>query len=296
MLDVLFPFSYVGVCLGFLIGIGLSSVFVGILGASIILICIWLGMIRIMPLVRLCKRVLDALFPDQLSEIQGNIGSSFLIKNPEAIPEGRHIYMWHPHGVFCTSHFFHIGTKFTNWDRGGIRGTALSSLLWLPFMKEFFEELNAVPTDYYSMKRALESGSISVAPGGMREMLHEGSTILSRRRGIFKMALETGTPLVPIVSVNEDSLCSIVEIPWIQKILEPYDMCISIPTLKSAYKLISLLHTPLKDPIISVVGSPLAVDKVEVPSEAQISELRERYIAALKKLYLVEMGKELKII
>jgi hypothetical protein len=73
-------------------------------------------------------------------------------------------------------------------------------------------------------------------------------------------------------------------------------MCISIPTLKSVYKLLSLLHTPLKDPIISVVGSPLAVNKVEVPSETQISELRERYIAALKKLYLAEMGKELKII
>jgi len=268
------------------------------------LICIWLGMIRIMPLIRLCKRVVNAFFPDQLEEIQKNIGTSFVIKNPEAIPEGRHIYMWHPHGVFCTSHFFHIGTKFTNWGRSGIRGTALSSLLWLPFMKEFFEELDAVPTDYFSMKAALESdsgsgsgsGSISVAPGGMREMLHEGSTILSRRRGIFKMALETGTPLVPVLSINEDSLCSIIEIPWIQDWLEPYDMCISIPTLKSVYKLLSLLHTPLKDPIISVVGSPLAVNKVEVPSETQISELRERYIAALKKLYLAEMGKELKII
>ena len=142
MLDAFFPFSYMSICFGFLIGIGITSVCFGFLSAGIMLIAVSIGIIRIMPLLHLCKRFVGGIFPDQLSKIEKNIGSSFKIKNPENIREGRHIYMWHPHGVFCLSQFFHIGTKYTNWPVRNIRGTAFSLLLWLPFMKEIYEELS----------------------------------------------------------------------------------------------------------------------------------------------------------
>jgi len=153
-----------------------------------------------------------------------------------------------------------------------------------------------IPNTYGHMKAALETNSLSVAAGGMREMLYKDTAILAKRRGIFKMALETGTQLVPIISVNEDRLCEIVHIPWIQEWLEPYDICICIPTLKSVSKLLWLVVHPLKDPVVSVVGEPILVERVDVPTEAQISELRERYISALKKMYKAEVGKELAII
>jgi hypothetical protein len=109
-------------------------------------------------------------------------------------------------------------------------------------MKEIYEELDAVSTDYFPMKETLLNNvSVSIAAGGMREMLYEDTAILEKRRGIFKMALETGTPLVPIVSVNENSLCSIIDIPWIQAKLKPYDMCVPIPTFKSVCFKLNLL-------------------------------------------------------
>lgn len=299
MLELLFPYSYFGLCLGCLIGIGITGVLFGFLSAGIILVCISLGMIRIMPLVNLCKRVVNGCFPDKLSKIKNNIKESFRIKNPADVPDGRNIYMWHPHGVFNLSNFFHNGTSYTNWPllKTPIKPTAINFLSYMPFGVEFFEEFNAIPADYFSMKTALENHSISVAPGGMREMLYKDSAILSKRRGIFKMALETGTPLVPIISKGEDSLYSIIEVPkWIQDFLGKYDICISIPTYKSTVKMISLLTNPLKDPVVSVVGKPIAVERVEIPSEAQISELRERYILTLKALYKSEVGKELTII
>ena len=299
MLDILFPYSFFGLCLGCLIGIGITGVLFGFLSAGIILVCILLGVIRIMPLVNLCKRVLSGFFPDKMNNIKNNIRESFKIKNPTDVPEGRHIYMWHPHGVFNLSNFFHNGTSYTNWPvlNTPIKPTAINFLSYMPFGLEFFEEFNAIPADYFSMKKALENNSITVAPGGMREMLYKDSAILSKRRGIFKMALETGTPLVPIISKGEDNLYSIVEVPsWIQDFLEKYDVCISIPTYKSVVKMISLLANPLKDPVISVIGKPVAVERVEVPSEVQISELREKYMFALKELYKSEVGKELTII
>ena len=297
MLDAFFPFSYVSICFGFLVGIGMTSVFFGFVSAGIMLIAVSIGIIRIMPLINICKRFVGGIFPNELSKIHKNIGESFKIKNPENIPEGRHIYMWHPHGVFCMSKFFHVGTKYTNWPVRNIKGAAFSLLLWLPFMKEIYEELGAIPSDYFSMKEVLENNmSVSVAAGGMREMLYEDTAILSKRRGIFKMALETGTPLVPIVSVNENSVCSILDIPWLQDKLEKYDMCVPIPTFRSIYNMLGMLHTPLKDPIFSVVGSPIPVTQIEHPTEEDIAKLRKQYITELKALYKKETSVELNIV
>jgi len=297
MLDTFFPFSYFSICLGLLIGVGITIVCFGFFSAAIILIAISIGIIRIMPLIQMCKRVVSGILPNELSRIHKNIGESFKIKNPENIREGRHIYMWHPHGVFCLSKFFHIATKYTNWPVRNIKGAAFSLLLWLPFMKEIYEELGAIPSDYFPMKETLLNNvSVSVAAGGMREMLYEDSAILSKRRGIFKMALETGTPLVPIVSVNENSLCSIVDIPWIQDKLKAYDMCVPIPTFKSIYKMSGMLNKPLKEPIFSVVGNPIPVSRIEHPTEEDIAKLRKQYITELKALYKKETSMELKIV
>jgi hypothetical protein len=297
MLDILFPFSYLGIAFGFLIGIGITAVCFGFLSVGVILVCIFMGMIRIMPLVNLCKRFINALLPDKLDIFGKNIKETFKIRrNPDVSSEGKYIYMWHPHGVFTTSQFFHIGTKLTEWPSDlKVKGTAFNGLLMLPFMSEFFEELGAVPTEFHAMKKTLETTSLSVAPGGMREMLHPGSAILSKRKGIFRMALETGASLVPVISVGEDALCQIVELPsWIQDFFEPYDACICIPNMKSLVKLLTIFHKPVT-PVISVMGAPIAVKKNETPSEKDISELRTRYIKELKELYKKETGETLKI-
>ena len=296
MLDILFPFSYFGIALGFLIGIGITAVCFGFLSVGVILFCIFMGMIRIMPLVNLCKRFINGLLPVRLNTFKENVRESLKIRrNPDVSSEGKYIYMWHPHGVFATSMYFHMN-GLTEWPSElKMKGAAFNGLLLLPFMDEFFTELNAVPSDYRTMKKTLETTSISVAAGGMREMLYPGSAILSKRRGIFKMALETGTPLVPIVSVGEDALCQIVELPsCIQNWLEAYDVCICIPTLKSVFKLLSIFHRPIS-PVISVMGAPIVVKKNETPSEKDISDLRSQYIKELKELYKKETGETLKI-
>lgn len=42
---------------------------------------------------------------------------------------------------------------------------------------------------------------------------------------------------------------------------------------------------PKRGNVTVVVGSPIAVPKVESPTPAQIGEYQEKYIEALKKLY-----------
>jgi hypothetical protein len=111
------------------------------------------------------------------------------------------------------------------------------------------------------------------------------------------MALETGTPLVPILSIGETSLSKIYTVPqWMQDLLKPYDACISIPTYGTIIKYMNMLYNPLKNSINSIIGVPILVEKVDTPTEKQISDLRTTYIEALKLMYKKEMGRELTIL
>ena len=294
MFELFFPYSYAAVILGFFIGICISSFLVGLVSTAILIVMIYLGMIRITPLIEILKKVMKILMPSTINTVSENIRQSFKARYSDSThsldPSQYYIYAWHPHGMFSMSHFFHTATSLTEWPlERKIKTVALSALGWLPFGKDLFEYLDTIPSEYHSMKHSLEEKqSISVCVGGMREMLGD-DFIVKRRRGIFKMALETGTPIVPVISFGEQKLFSIVQIPkGIQDFLEPYDICICIPTLQSVRKWLGLMESPLKDSIVSVIGSPIPVSKIAEPTEEDISKLREQYIQALKDLYKKE--------
>jgi hypothetical protein len=293
----MFPFSYVALLMGFFIGIGITAACIGLFSAALIIICICIGVIRIMPLFRFFHNVLCHLLPTQVDRIEENLKATYTVGGNTSLEEGQYIFMWHPHSVFVSSMFFHTSTKLTDWPSQlrNIKCVASNLVMWFPFMNEIFSELRIIPSDYYVMKGALEAGdSFSVSAGGMREMLYENTSLLSKRRGIFKMALETGTSLVPVISVDDNRLWNTVDMPgWIQDSLKPYDICLPIPTLKSVYKWLGILQNPLKDPIQSIIGKPILVEKIVVPTESDIAKLRTKYIDALQEMYKAETGNEL---
>lgn len=262
----------------------------GIICIISILLCTYFEILRIKPILNLLKSVFYTLFPNTSAKIKDNINKSFKIHPNEEVrkdSDGRYIFMWHPHGVFAASMHFHNETDLTDWPKDiKLKATLFSGMRCIPFMNDIIEELGVIYTSYDIMKETLENtSSISLVPGGMREMLYPDSTLIKKRRGIFKMALETGTSLVPIYSKNENAFCEIVNLPsWIQDIFKPYDASIPIPTWKSIQKILSLLHKPFEEPIVSTMGKPIPVEKIENPSEKDINDLRSRYIKELNIL------------
>ena len=298
MLEHTFPLSYMAISLGFLLGLGFTSFFISFVSASIIFVLASMGVIRILPIINICKRISKKLIPEELDKIEENIRKYYRVSGD--LEEGKYIYMWHPHGIYATTLFFHNFTNYTDWPSHlrNIRVVVSSYVQWIPFTMELFEVYNAVPSDYFSMKKALEEGSsISVSAGGMREMLYKDTAIISKRRGIFKMAIETGTPLVPIVSVGEEKIWELAKIPpWVHKLLEPYDACVAMPTFKSFLRYMAILQNPLKDPVRTVIGQPIPVEKKDMPTEEDISNLRSTYIIALKALYKKESGRNMIVV
>lgn len=286
-----FPLSYFMLIFGFLVGIGASAVLFGSLSLFLGLVLVWFGILRILPIVEFCSRILNAIFPGMLETVEKNIGESFPVEPNGYRKKG--IYIFHPHGLFSLAHFFHVGTDLTKWPIRSIRGTAIHWIWWFPFGKELLEFAKFVPSHYSSMKSVLEGDdSLSVTLGGVREILYSepGKMKLNirKKRGIFKMAIETGTPLVPVICYGENELYETFHSPWldwIQDRLFNYSLFLPIPTLKSVKNWLGLYTAPLTQPVKTVIGDAVEVGVARTPTESEISEIRERYFVGLRELY-----------
>ena len=289
------PFSYSVLAIIVIATLILTIVTFGILAAIILIICIYTGIIRFSPVLNGIAKLIEFIYPSFLSEISENIRTSFSVdfSDSKSINGKQHIFLFHPHGVFSVANIMHVGTEFTNWPVRAIKGTALNWLVWLPFGTEILERLHFVPSNYDDMRKVLESGeSLSVCLGGVREILYTESSMMKlsilKKRGIFKLALEKGTPLVPVLSYGENELFDIMKgswITWLQNILIRYGLCAPIPTIDSCIKWYGILKGPLPEPIRTVVGSPVSVPDAHEPAEDEIDDLRARYFAALDSLY-----------
>jgi hypothetical protein len=289
-----FPLTYYIVIFGFLVGACVSAVLVGTFSVAILWIFVVLGILRILPLLELLGRVFEAVFPGVKETIQENLKESFPIHGePDKDPNKGAIYMWHPHGVFSMAHFFHIGTRFTDWPVRPIHGTAIHWFWWVPFGKELLEAAGFVPSHYKSMKKVLEDGnSLSVTLGGVREITFCESGIMrlniAKRKGIFRMAIETGKPLVPVLVYGENELYDLVKHPWLDTInnfLVQFALFIPLPSMKGSWNWLQLAHKPLETKVESFLGDPVQVGPARHATEEDIVAIREKYFQALRELY-----------
>ena len=240
------------------------------------------------------NKLLLKLFPQKLEKFASNVRSSFPIYYSNKFKSGNeYIYSFHPHGLFTISHYLHVGTNFTDWKDKNIKGTALHILWWLPFGKELAETFRFVQSNYEDMKLVLtQHKSLSVTLGGVKEMpLSQDNKIIlniAKRRGIFKMALETGTPLVPVIVYGENEIYKIYPstiLKFINNFLLKYNLFLPIPTLTSCLKWLNLFTKPLDEKVKTYVGEPIFVTKKDNPSSYDIDNLREEYFVGLRKLY-----------
>jgi len=289
-----YPLSFFILLFGFIIGIGISIVFFFSFSFTLVLFLLCIGCLRIMPMLNFLDIILTKMFPKQIKLFSKNIKTSFPVFYPKDFDHSKkNIYMFHPHGLLSLSHYLNIGTNLTNWKDRETNGTTLSILWWIPFGNELLESTNFVPSNYDDMKNVLlHNKSLSVTLGGVKEMAlsQDNKMILNiaKKKGIFKMALETGTQIVPILVYGENEIYK-VSPNWLLKIINNYalkfNLFFPIPTFDSCYKWLRMFFEPLKIPVKTYVGSPIQVQKINEPTDIDILKLRKIYFMELRKLY-----------
>ena len=126
--------------------------------------------------------------------------------------------------------------------------------------------------------------------------------VLKNRYGFVRMALKTGSFLVPVFTFGENELYSkeVYSIYREVNLLFKMDRELSKNFLKFAYwkrifyemfnhmkfVLISLLVPWKRTPLTTVVGKPIKVNnKIENPSDDEIKDLHQIYMSELEKLF-----------
>ena len=112
------------------------------------------------------------------------------------------------------------------------------------------------------------------------------SVIVKKRNGIFKIAIETGVPIIPVLSYGEQSVFTQYHSFGINRMI--YDLTgiqINCPTFSSIADWIDIYHKPLDKKIITYIGDPIEVGEARTPTSTDIHDLRNKYMEALRTLY-----------
>ncbi|XP_055609792.1 2-acylglycerol O-acyltransferase 2-A-like isoform X2 [Uranotaenia lowii] len=231
------------------------------------------------------------------------------------LPANRnYIFAAFPHGVLSTGCFlsFATDTNGFHFQYPGIRSkvVTLDMHLITPFFrelcfswgvasasKECITKLVQAPNDPDDPVNTdgFTSNAVVIIVGGAAESLNcrpnNYQLILKKRKGFCKIALKTGTPIVPVINFGELDLFDQPSNPPGSRLrrFQEWFKCktgLAPPAIigrgffQYSYGLI-----PRRKPINTVIGAPVEVSKVDDPSMEEVELLHERFCKALETLF-----------
>ncbi|GFN89091.1 2-acylglycerol o-acyltransferase 2 [Plakobranchus ocellatus] len=226
-----------------------------------------------------------------------------LIKTSELHPSKNYIFACHPHGVMCQSHFINFASEGTGFSDKfpGIKPylTVLAGQFMFPIFRDYFLLSGAVEVSGSSIDWVLTKegcgNAVAIMVGGAKEALdaHPGSLTLNikGRKGFCKKALMHGASLVPVYAFGENDLFDQVPNQQGSKVRRLQNFMTHLlgfsPALFHGRGIFNYTFglLPYRKPVHTVIGAPLAVEKVESPSSEQIEDLHSRYCEALVQLF-----------
>ena len=231
--------------------------------------------------------------------VESNIQETFSLDVKYPLPPSA-LYVWSPHALMSISSvMYNIGIcRHSTYMPNHL--VSIPLFHYVPVLSDVIRYFGIIPSDYHSIEKTLaKKESVSVLLGGVREMsMVEDFKIrlcIKKRRGIFRLALTTGTPLVPVLTFGENELFSQARSEVLDEInaylFRTLGMHIPLPTVRSLLNWVELSYRPLK-PIRSYTGKPIAVVQVSHPTEKDITELRDAYIKGVQELFGETAGSE----
>ncbi|NXH10157.1 MOGT2 acyltransferase, partial [Bucco capensis] len=226
-----------------------------------------------------------------------------LVKTAELDPRQNYLMGFHPHGVLAAGAFLNFCTEASGFSTlfPGITPHLMMLSLWfrVPFFRDYLMSGGLVSSDKESASYVLhkpEGGNVlAIIVGGAQEALdaRPGSytLLLKNRKGFVRLAIQHGSPLVPVFSFGENDLFEQVRNPkgsWLRQLQHKLQqiMGISLPVFHArGIFQYSFGLMPYRRPICTVVGKPIPVQRKPRPSEEEVDQVHQKYLTELSKLF-----------
>ncbi|NXI49861.1 MOGT2 acyltransferase, partial [Chloroceryle aenea] len=226
-----------------------------------------------------------------------------LVKTAELDPRQNYLMGFHPHGILAAGAFLNFCTEASGFSTlfPGINPHLMMLSLWfrIPFFRDYLMSGGLVSSDKESASYVLQKpeggNALVIIVGGAQEALdaRPGSCtlLLKNRKGFVRLAIQHGTPLVPVFSFGENDLFEQVRNPkgsWLRQIQHRLQqiMGISLPLFHArGIFQYSFGLIPYRRPICTVVGKPIPVQRKLRPSEDDVDQVHQKYLKELSKLF-----------
>lgn len=120
---------------------------------------------------------------------------------------------------------------------------------------------------------------------------NENSLIIKKRLGFIRLAIRTGSSLVPVFSFGENDIWNQMDTSpgtwtrWFQDTARKYTGIVPPAIYGRGIFIYNYGILPYRRPITSVVGNPIDCPKIENPSAEQVKFYQDKYLEELKRIY-----------
>ncbi|XP_034934957.1 2-acylglycerol O-acyltransferase 2-A-like [Chelonus insularis] len=240
-----------------------------------------------------------------------------LYKTADLDPSRNYLLCSFPHGILATGAFASFATDSLNFHKlfPGLepRLITLTQHFMFPFFRECIYAFGACSSKAESLECLLKhkkssdpddlNKAVILIVGGAAEALMSRPstyrTLCNKRKGFVKIALKTGTPLVPVFSFGETDLFDQIVAPKnsllnrIQEFFRKNVGVIPVLVIGRGFFQYSFGIIPRRRPISVVVGSPIEVPKVTEPTREEINKYHDLFKEKLIELFETEKHKYL---
>ena len=197
-----------------------------------------------------------------------------------------YIFGYHPHGILPLAAMSLTSQKKKFFVQMG----TISLHFKIPLWRELAMLSGFVDVSKHACEAALsKNGSMLIAVGGAKEAVDAfapGHMLLTIRDGFFRLAMKTGTPIVPVLAFGELGLFKPVKFKqcrWLKRLqsVTYHHLGLTLPLFKGGHT--ALL--PTRQPVNIYIGSPINVVHTSHPTTQQLAELRRTYTEQLHAMF-----------